>query len=305
MFAYFRAPVSWWQLARRTVVQAVNDGCPGMSAQLAFYFFIALFPGLVVLIALLDYLPLGPAVGHLLPRSNAFAPHQALSIVQQQLQSQAAGPHAGLLTLAVAAAVWSSSSAMKAVIYTLNRAYDIDEWRPWWVTRLLAIGLTLAFTAFVVLALGLIVGGTLIGESLLGRAGLRASAGPLLPVAQWAAAFALIILAVDLVYHLAPNADTEWVWVSPGSLVATALWLASSLGLKTYLHRVSNLSGVYGTFGGVVVLLFWMYLGGLSLLVGAEVDAEIDKSLPSHDTGPQTRTRRKKIGPAAEKARAR
>jgi membrane protein len=111
---------------------------------------------------------------------------------------------------------------------------------------------------------------------------------------------------VDLVYYLAPNADTEWVWVTPGALLATALWLATSVGFRLYVRNFSDYTAVYGAIGSVIVLLLWLYLSGFALLVGAELNAEIDKAIPERDDPAQAEAegRKKRIGPAAEKAAA-
>jgi membrane protein len=125
-------------------------------------------------------------------------------------------------------------------------------------------------------------------------------------IAQWPITIALVVVVVDLVYYLAPNADTEWVWVTPGALLATALWLATSVGFRLYVRNFSDYTAVYGAIGSVIVLLLWLYLSGFALLVGAELNAEIDKAIPERDDPAQAEAegRKKRIGPAAEKAAA-
>jgi membrane protein len=302
VFAYFRAPTSWIELARRTIVDTFEDGVPGLAAQLAFYFFLAVFPALLFLVSLIAYLPVEPALTAALERLRAVLPHEVLTILQQQIVQVLAGAHGGLVTMAIAGAIWSSSAAMTAIIYALNRAYDIEEWRPWWQTRLIAIGLTIALSMFVLCAIVLVVG----GSDLAAWASARIGAGPAFErawaVGQWPLAFALVVLGVDLVYYFAPNADTEWVWVTPGALLATALWLATSVGFRFYVRNFSDYTAVYGAIGGVIVLMLWFYLSGFALLIGAELNAEIDRALPTRDDAPQGPERRKKIGPAAERA---
>lgn len=302
MFAYFRAPVGWRELARRTIVDTLEDGVPGLAAQLAFYFFLALFPALLFLISLLAYLPIEPAVGGMIDRLSTLLPAEALAIVRRQIDRVLQGNHGGLLTLAIAGAVWSSSTAMTAIISTLNRAYDIEEFRPWWKTRLVAVALTLALTVFVLTAFALVVGGSDLAAWIAGRLGASDLFAQAWAVGQWIVALALVVIAVDLVYHFAPNAESEWVWVTPGSLLATGLWLAASFGFRVYVQNFADYSAVYGTIGGVIILLLWFYMSGFALLIGAELNAEIDKAMPSRDTAPQSPDRPKKIGPAAEKA---
>jgi membrane protein len=303
VFAYFRAPIGWRELARRTVVDTFEDGCPGLAAQLAFYFLLALFPALLFVVALLSYLPLGPALTSSLDRLELIVPADVLRLVRQLLQDALTGVHGGVLTFAVAGALWSSSSAVTAIITALNRAYDIEEWRPWWKRRLIATVLTVGLATFVVLALALVVGGSDLAEWAADRIGVaslltRAGTAP-----QWIAAVMLIVLAVDLVYYLAPNADAEWVWITPGALLATALWLIASVGFKVYVQNFGTYSAAQGAIGGVVVLMLWFYLSGFALLMGAELNAEIDKAMPTRD-GAQRPGREKKIGSVAEEASA-
>lgn len=129
MLAYFRAPIRWTELVRRTVVDTFADGVPGLAAQLAFYFLLALFPALLFVIALLSQLPLEPALEPLLGRLDAVLPRDVLRLVREQLVELMTGASGGLLTFGIAGALWSSSSAMTAIITALNRAYDIDESR--------------------------------------------------------------------------------------------------------------------------------------------------------------------------------
>jgi membrane protein len=202
-----------------------------------------------------------------------------LDVVRRQVERVRQGPPGGLLTAAIAGAVWSSSSAMSAIIYTLNRAFDLEETRPWWQTRLLAIALTLMLAVF---TLGRLVAGWF-------------------GVLQWPLTVGLVVLAVDLVYHLAPDAETRWTWLTPGSALATALWMAGSFGFKLYVSKFADFGAVYGSIGGVTVLLLWCYLSGLAILVGAELNSEIDHALPERDREPVGPRARPRIGAAAER----
>jgi membrane protein len=305
VFAYLRAPLPWTELIRRTVLETFEDGVPGLAAQLAFYFLLALFPALLFLVSLLAYLPVDAAVASVLDRVQPFLPRDVIALVRREIDNLLRGSERSLLTFAIAGAVWSSSSAMTAVITTLNRAYDIEEFRPWWKTRLIAVALSVALAVFVVLAFALVVGGSDLAGAAAAWLGAGAVFQAVWTVVQWPVALCFVVFAIDLVYYFAPNAETRWVWISPGSLVATALWLLTSLGFKLYLQYVSNVAIVHGALGSVIVLLLWLYLSGFAILIGAELNAEIDRALPSADRAPQTPERPRKIGPAAEQAAGR
>lgn len=300
MFAYFRAPVGWGELLKRTVRDSMADRVAGLAAQLAFYFFLALFPTLLFLVSLLSYLPAEPTIESTLTRMESLLPMEVLQIIRRHIDEVVAGDRGGLMTFAIAGAIWSSSTAMNAIITALNHAYDIEEFRPWWQTRLTAIALTVALAIFSVAAFALVVGGADLAAWVARRTGAGEMFATIWAIAQWPVALALVVFAVDLVFYFAPNADTRWVWVSPGSLLATGLWLLASLGFKIYVQNFSNYAVVYGTIGSIIVLMLWFYMSAFALLVGAELNAEIDKALPLKDEGRQSPQYRKKIGPAVD-----
>jgi membrane protein len=300
VFAYFRTPLRWRELARRTIVDTLDDDCPGLAAQLAFYFFLSVFPALLFVVALLGYLPIEARLTAAVDQLETLLPPEILQFLRQQIDTAVAGDQGGLLTIGVFGAIWSSSSAVTAIITALNRAYDIDDWRPWWKRRLIAIVITIALAVFVVSAFAFVVGGGDLAAWVAARFGFGAVLTRVWTVFQWTLAIALVVIAVDLVYYFAPNAETPFVWITPGALLATALWLLTSLGFKLYVENFSNYTAVHGTIGAVIVLLLWFYLSGFALLVGAELNAEIDKAL--HPRPPQTLGGPKKIGPAADTA---
>lgn len=303
MFVYFRSPVGWRELARRTIADTLEDDCPGLAAQLAFYFFLAVFPALLFLVSLLAYVPVGATIGTALARLEAILPAEIVTFMREQIEAAVSGSHGGLLTVGIAGAIWSSSSAVTAIITALNRAYDLDEWRSWWKRRLIAILLTIALAVFVVSAFALVVGGADLAEWLARRVGVDETFAAVWAVLQWPIAFALVVFAVDLLYHFAPNADTKWVWITPGALLATLLWLIASAGFKLYAQNFGAYGAIHGAIGTVVALMLWLYLSGLALLVGAELNAEIDKALDARDPVPRQPGQRKPIGPAAERRR--
>lgn len=279
LFAYFRPPVPWKDLARRAIKETIDDGCPGLAAQLAFYFLLALFPGLLFVVSLLAYVPVGAALRDAVGQLEAILPAEIIELIRAQLEQVLAGGHGGLLTIGIAGAIWSSSSAITAIITALNRAFDIDEWRPFWKRRVVSIVLTLGLAAFVVVAFALVVSGADAARWMAEQLGFGGWFARLWPLLRWPVALVLVVLAVDLVYHFAPNTKARWAWITPGALVATGLWLAVSLGFKLYVQNFPSYTAVQGAIGAVIVLMLWFYLSGFALLVGAELNAEIHKAL--------------------------
>jgi membrane protein len=277
-FAYFRVPIRWTEVVRRTVNEISDDNCFGLAAQLAFYFLLALFPAILFFVALLGYLPVDNAFADLLAALGTVAPGEFVSVVRQQLDQIAQGEHAGLLTIGIAGAIWSSSAGMVAIIDALNQAYDVEERRPWWERRLLAIGMTLALALFAVLSLAFV----LIGPNVAFYAASWLRIKPVVVyawgLARWPVIISCAVIGLDVVYHLAPNRTARWVWVTPGSLVSTALWIVSSFGFKFYVSNFGHYSATYGAIGAAIVALLWFYVSGLTILVGAELNSVIEAS---------------------------
>ena len=277
MFANFNLPVRWTEIVKQTVAEIGNDNVLGLSAQLAFYFFLALFPALLFFVALLGYLPIEDLLTELLAALGSVAPGDVLALLRQQLDELAQGSSGGLLTVGVAGAVWSSSAAMVAIIDALNRAYDVTDWRPWWKRRGLAVALTLALALFIIVAMALVLIGPDVAAWFARRAGLGSAFAVAWAIARWPVMIFLIVLGVDLVYHFAPNRRRIWVWLSPGSLLATALWLLTSFGFKFYVSNFANYNATYGAIGGVIVMLLWFYVSAFAILIGAEMNGVIER----------------------------
>ena len=278
MAAGFRPPVSWMVVVRRTFAEVLDDNCLGLAAQLAFYFFLALFPALLFLVALIGYLPVENVLTEPLAALGTVAPGAALALLRSQLDELARGGHGGLLTLGIIGAIWSSSAAMVAIIDALNHAYDVDEWRPWWKRRIVAILLTVALALFIIVSLMLV----LVGPSLAVRVGEWFGLAPIVVlfwwILRWPVMIFLVVFGVDLVYYFAPNKRRAWVWITPGSLIATGLWIVSSFAFKLYVTNLGNFNATYGAIGGVIVILLWFYVSGFAILIGAELNGVIEQA---------------------------
>jgi membrane protein len=276
MLAYFRTPIPWRDVFMRTASEINDDNCLGLAAQLSFYFLLALFPALLFIVALIGYLPAENAINELLFAVSAVAPPEMVDLLRTQLDALIAGSHASLLTLGILGAIWSSSAAMVAIIDALNRAYDVIEWRSWWKRRLVAIVLTIALTVFLLLSLLLVLVGPDVIQRLVHWFGWSASFPAWWAVFRWPLLLLCVLLALDLVYHFAPNRRSVWVWLTPGSLLATTLWLLASFGFKIYVTNFGNYTATYGAIGGAIVTMLWFYVSGLAILVGAELNAVIE-----------------------------
>lgn len=304
MFAYFRSPIGLRELVKRTASEIIDDNCFGLAAQLAFYFFLSLFPALLVIVSLPGILPVRSALNEALQNLSTVAPEQVMTVVRHQIEELSGGAASGkLVFLGIAAAFWSSSAAMVAIINTLNRAYDLEETRPWWKTRILAILLSTAVALIVVLAFGLLLVGPAAASWLEWLTGVDGVFSVVWRVLHWPVVILLIVLVMDLIFYFAPNAGTRWVWITPGSVLATLLWIVTSLAFRYYVSNFADYNATYGAIGAVMTLMLWFYLSGLSILVGAELNAEIDHAVEEKKAPGISRPgERKRIGPALEGA---
>jgi membrane protein len=303
MLAYFESTLSWPELLKRTYKDLMADDGLGLAAQLAYYFFLALFPAILCVIALASFLPLTNFTDEIVSSLGRFAPEEMLAIIRNAMVRLSNGEDGGILSIGLLGAIWSSSAAMVAMIDAMNRAYDIEESRPWWKVRLMAIGLTIGLAVFVVLSFGLVVAGPQLADWLAANFGFSSFFVTTWKVLQWPIAFALVVTGIGLIYYYAPDAEQEWVWITPGSLIAAVLWLIGSLGFRFYVVNWGNYEATYGAITGVILLMLWFYLSGLVLIVGAEASAEIERASPwGKAAGEKAPGEKKKIGCAASRA---
>lgn len=273
-------PVGWGTILKRTAREVWTDHCLGLAAELAYYFFLALFPALLFIVALASFFPIDNLIGIITNALARVAPSEVLAIIQNQIVAIARAKNGGLLTLGMVGTIWSTSSGVDAIIDTLNRAYDIHDARPWWRVRLLALAFTLALAVCVLISTVLVVAGPEIAEHVADWLKLGAAFAWTWKIAQWPLIFVLVSLGVAVIYYFAPDVQQQWIWITPGSLFATFFWLVTSLGFRFYAKHFGSFNATYGAIGGVIVLLLWFYVSGLAVLVGAELNSEIEHASP-------------------------
>jgi membrane protein len=264
------------ELARRVWGEIGEDEVADRAAALAYYFLFALFPALLFLTSLLGMLPLAGLMERLITYADQAMPGDAAQIVRRTLEEIQTGARGGLLSFGVLGALWAGSNGMASVMTALNAAYDVEDTRPWWKRRLLSIVLTFGFALFILTALVLIVFGPRIGETIANRLGLGTLFTLAWNVLNLPVVIFFVLVGIALVYYFAPAAKQHWHWVTPGSVVGLVLWLGMSYALRFYVSNFGDYGATYGSIGGVILLMLWLYLTGLVLLVGAELNAEIE-----------------------------
>jgi membrane protein len=265
-----------WGLVRRVVAEVQRDNCAGYAAALAYYFLFALFPFFLFLTALLGYLP----IPNLLDRMIAFLaqvmPGEALTLVEDNVRNLVSQQRGGLLSFGILAALWTSSSAVTGISDALNHAYDVEEGRPFWKVRGMAILLTIGLSIFLISSIVLLMFGPQIGGWLADFVGLGSAFEIAWNILRWPVILFLVITAVATIYYFAPDVDQHWKWITPGSVFAVLLWLLVSLAFSYYVNNFGSYDKTYGSIGAIIILLTWMYVSGFVILVGGEINSVIE-----------------------------
>ena len=256
-----------------------DDEVFGRAAQLSYYFLLALFPLLLVLINLLGFVARQGTDfrSKLIIYLAAVMPPAAVTLVHTTLDEISLASGSGKLSLGLLAALWAASNGMGAISQTLNTAYNVRETRPWWKVRLIAVALTIALAVLIIAALAIVLYGGAIGDTLATGYGFGEIFRTVWRILQWPIALGFVLATFTLIYNLAPDLPRERRrWFAPGAFVAVALWLTISFLFRIYLQYFDSYSVTYGSLGALIVLMLWFYLTGVVILVGGEINCEVD-----------------------------
>jgi membrane protein len=278
----------WWRVWAR----AEEDEILGRAAQLSYYFLLALFPLLLFLITLFGYLDgAGSQLRHkLISYLGTVMPDSAVHLVVVTIDQVTNARGGGKLSFGLAAALWAASSGLNALAQALNAAYDVAETRPWWKVRLISMALTVVIAVLIVAALLIVLYGGRLGHFLATFIHEGYAFTAAWRILQWPIALAFVFIAFSLIYQVAPNvsakrrggrlpaSDYRRRWLSPGEAIAVILWLLVSLGFRFYLHFFNSYSATYGSLGALIILMLWFYLTGAAILLGGEINCELESS---------------------------
>ena len=273
--------LTWKELGKRVWNESNADDVWGRAAQLSYYFLLALFPLLLVMMTLLGiFADKGTEMrASLIAYLGQVMPASAGELVQKTVDELSNSAGAGKVSFGLLATLWAASNGMGAISETLNTAYNVKESRPYWKTRVVAIGLTVALSLLIISALVLLLYGFEIADAIAGWAGLSGVFSTTWKIAQWPIIFFFILLGFNLIYYFAPDLkEHKWKWVTPGSIIAVLLWLLISFGFRTYLKYFNSYSATYGSLGALIIMMLWFYFTGLAIMIGGEVNSEIENA---------------------------
>src|SRR5216683_3146023 len=248
-----------------------------MAAALSYYFVLSLFPCLIFLSAIVAYLPVPNLFDQALSMMTRLLPPDTMGLVRRVLSDVITPNRGTFLSFGILSTLWTASGGFAAAIEALNIAYDVEDDRPFWKTRPLAVGLALVTGALMLVALSVMIVGPRFGEWLAGRVHLSYLFVLLWPYIHWSIAIGFTILAVEALYFLAPNVKQRFLATLPGAILAVGCWLALSYLLGLYFRHFANFNKTYGTLGAGIALMTWLYWTGFAMLVGAELNSELAK----------------------------
>jgi membrane protein len=265
----------WLSALKGSFAAFVRDDCMGLSQQIAYSSLLAFFPAVAFVIGALGIFGLFDNVKQLL---DPIAPQGVITFIDNLQKDTQGGSSAAAFVIGFFGAVWAASGAMGTIMKAVNRAYELQETRPFWKSRIVAIILVVATgitTAGVFLLI--VVGGSL-GDAIAKKAGLGGAFQWTWSILRWPIAFCAILLFFAFVYYLGPNMrQRNWKWVTPGSALGAVLWLVLSGLFALYVTFAGNFTKTYGTLASGIILLLWLNYSAFALLLGAELNSELDR----------------------------
>jgi membrane protein len=270
---------SWFGVLRRTVTELRNDNVTDLAAALTYYGVLSIFPAIIALVSILGLIgksatqPLITNVGKLAPGSV----HNILTGAIQNLQNSR-GAAGVVFIVGIAAAIWSASGYIAAFMRASNAIYDIEEGRPIWMTLPVRIGVTIVMLVLLAIsAVAVVVTGglaTQVGKIL----GIGGTAVTVWDIAKWPVLLVIVSFMFSILYWAAPNVKQPgFRWLSPGGVFAVAVWVIASGAFALYVANFGSYNKTYGTLGGIVIFLVWLWISNIAILLGAEFNAEIER----------------------------
>ncbi|MCE3245956.1 MAG: ribonuclease, partial [Arthrobacter sp.] len=271
---------AWKYIFKKTLREFTQDQCPDLAAGLTYYAVLSLFPALLALVSLISIF--GDAqktTTALLEIAQGIAPGSTLDTIRGPIQDLTSAPAAGLtLVIGLATALWSASGYVTAFGRAMNRVYEVDEGRGFVKLRGTMFGVTLLSVVIVALLAAMLVLSGPVAEAVGGAIGLGGVFLTVWNIAKWPVIIVLVIAIIAVLYYATPNVkQPKFRWMSLGSFIALMVFVLASLGFGFYVANFGNYNKTYGAIGGVIVMLLWLWILNMSLLFGAEFDAEMER----------------------------
>tara|TARA_B100000315_G_C14497707_1_gene550851 strand:- start:279 stop:1184 length:906 start_codon:yes stop_codon:yes gene_type:complete len=245
------------------------------ASSLAFNFFLAFFPGLIVFFTLIPYIPINALQDTLMEVLSIVLPPSTNEIAFSTLDDIINNQRGGLLSIGFILALYFSTNGINSLIEAFNSSYHIRENRPIIKQRILSLGLTLLLSVILIIAIALIIFGTVTVNYLIDQEIITNNSADLILYGKWLVMLVILFFSISILFHLGPAIKNRWKIFSPGSIFATIFIIVTSLGFSYYINHFSQYNKIYGSIGTLIIILLWMYFNSIILLTGFELNASI------------------------------
>jgi membrane protein len=272
---------SWWGALRRMVHEFRDDGLTDWAAILTYYSVLSIFPGLIALVGILGLFGGEGTINTLLDIVGRIGPDSAQDTFRSPIEAviRDNGGAGIALLIGMVVALWTASGYVGAFIRASNVIYEVDEGRPFWKLRPLQIAITLGMILLLALLLFAVVLTGPLAQAVADPIGIGNTAVMIWSIAKWPFLLVMAMAILAVLYYASPNAHpTGFRWVTPGSVVAVLIWVFASAGFALYVANFGSYAKVYGTLAGVIVFLIWLWISNVAVLLGAELNAELERS---------------------------
>jgi membrane protein len=253
-----------------------DDNVSNGAASLAYFLMLSIFPATIFLLSLLPYLPIPHLQEAIMDLLREAMPAQAATMFTDTVNSVVSERRTGLLSFGALATLWAASSGMHAVIDNLNVTYDVKETRSYFKVRGIALLMLVLFGVLIVGSLGLVVFGGVLQAKLGEILGMSSVLLGFFAALRWLIILGMLMLGFALTYYFGPNVEQSFRFITPGTVFGTVVVAAVALGFRFYVSNFGSYEATYGSIGAVIIMLFWLYLTGLVLLLGSEVNALVE-----------------------------
>ncbi|MBB3108615.1 membrane protein [Paenibacillus phyllosphaerae] len=260
-----------WNFAQSLYCRFQDDEVPAMGAQLTYYLILAFFPFLIFIIAVLSFADL--TVRDVIDGIRLVLPEMSTTTIAEAFEEIQDSRSGSLLSFGLLVTLWSASNGIGAVMKALNKAYDVEESRPFWKVKGLALLFTVVLALVIVSSMVMLIFGRVIGDHLYRWTQLPGNIDIIWSIAQFVLPLIIMVIVFAMLYMFAPNLHLKFKEVLPGAIFATVGWIVTSLAFSFYVSNFSNYSKTYGSIGGIIVLLTWLYLSSIVIVLGGEINA--------------------------------
>ncbi|MBD2844654.1 YihY/virulence factor BrkB family protein [Paenibacillus sp. IB182496] len=268
-----KSRVSFGDFVQELYSRFQDDEVPALGAQLTYYLILAFFPFLIFLVTVIGYTQVSEQ--EVIDAIASFMPADSATMVTTILDEVRENGSGTLLSVGMLATFWAASNGINAIIKGLNKAYDEEENRPFWKVRGISLLSTVVLALIIITSMLMLIFGQVIGEQVFRLLNYPSGFDPVWTIAQYIIPLLIMVGVFMLLYKITPNRFLTFRDVLPGSLFATLGWIVTSLAFSFYVSQFGNYSKTYGSIGGIIVLLIWLYLSSIIILLGGEINAAL------------------------------